>query len=122
MRIARGLVERVGRFVEGWNGAGQPWDNHDDIEVNHRRLAKECDQAIGGLLQDLKQRGMLEDTLVLWGGEFGRTPTVELPTAGANAGNINGADPNNHGSPHWSAVCGRQGGRYPFRRVPLRSR
>ena len=59
--IARRLVERGVRFVQVWHGAGQPWDNHDDIEVNHRRLAKECDQAIGALLKDLKQRGMLED-------------------------------------------------------------
>ncbi|MFM8213685.1 MAG: DUF1501 domain-containing protein, partial [Pirellula sp.] len=55
----------------------QPWDNHDDIEVNHRRLARECDQAIGGLLADLERRGMLDETLVIWGGEFGRTPMVQ---------------------------------------------
>ena len=55
--IARRLIERGVRFVQVWHGAGQPWDNHDDIEVNHRRLAKECDQAIGALLKDLKQRG-----------------------------------------------------------------
>src|SRR5258706_8909430 len=66
--IARRLVERGVRFVQVWHGAGQPWDNHDDIEVNHRKLAKECDQAIGAILKDLKQRGMLEDTLVIWGG------------------------------------------------------
>src|SRR5437867_11376782 len=70
--IARRLLEKGVRFVQVWHGAGQPWDNHDDIEINHRKLAKECDQAIGALLKDLKQRGMLEDTLVLWGGEFGR--------------------------------------------------
>ena len=51
-----------------------------------RRLAQECDQAIGALLTDLKERGLLEETLVLWGGEFGRTPTVELPKPGSNAG------------------------------------
>src|SRR5262249_37737559 len=88
--IARRLVERGVRFVQVWHGSGQPWDNHDDIEVNHRKLAGECDRAIGALLKDLKQRGMLEDTLVIWGGEFGRTPTVELPTPGANAGKLNG--------------------------------
>ncbi|MEY3458864.1 MAG: hypothetical protein RL215_2021, partial [Planctomycetota bacterium] len=76
---ARRLVERGVRFVQVWHGAGQPWDNHDDIAVNHARLAKQCDQAIGALLTDLKQRGLLEETLVIWGGEFGRTPTVELP-------------------------------------------
>src|SRR5678815_1509362 len=62
--IARRLLERGVRFVQLWHGAGQPWDNHDDIEVNHRRLAKDCDQGIGALLKDLKQRGMLHDTLL----------------------------------------------------------
>ena len=95
--IARRLLERGVRFVQVWHGAGQPWDSHDDIEINHRRLAKECDRAIWALLSDLKQRGMLDDTLVIWGGEFGRTPTVELPTPGANAGKINGRDHNHHG-------------------------
>src|SRR5207249_1806978 len=83
--IARRLLEKGVRYVQVWHGAGQPWDNHDDIEVNHRKLARECDQPIGALLTDLKERGLLQDTLVIWGGEFGRTPTVELPTPGANA-------------------------------------
>src|SRR5438552_1191368 len=59
--IARRLVEKGVRFVQAWHGSGQPWDNHDDIEVNHRRLAKESDQAIGALLTDVKQRDLLED-------------------------------------------------------------
>ncbi len=108
--IARRLLERGVRFVQVWHGAGQPWDNHDDLEVNHRRLARECDQAIGALLGDLKQRGMLEDTLVIWGGEFGRTPTVELPKAGSNAGKINGRDHNHHGFTMWLAGGGVKGG------------
>jgi arylsulfatase A-like enzyme len=95
--IARRLVERGVRFVQLWHGEGQPWDNHDDIAENHRRLAEQCDQGIGALLKDLKQRGLLEETLVLCVGEFGRTPTVELPQAGANAGKINGRDHNNYG-------------------------
>jgi uncharacterized protein (DUF1501 family) len=99
------LVERGVRYVQVWHGAGQPWDNHDDIEVNHRRLAKECDQAIGALLTDLKQRGLLDETIVMIGGEFGRTPTVELPQPGANAGKINGRDHN-----HWGFTTVLAGG------------
>jgi hypothetical protein len=108
--IARRLLERGVRFVQVWHGAGQPWDNHDDLEVNHRRLATECDQPIGALLKDLKQRGMLEDTLVVWGGEFGRTPTVEMPTPGSNAGKINGRDHNHYGFSMWLAGGGVKGG------------
>ncbi len=108
--IARRLVERGVRFVQVWHGAGQPWDNHDDIEVGHRNLARQCDQALGALLKDLKQRGMLEDTLVIWGGEFGRTPTVELPTPGSNAGKINGRDHNHYGFSMWMAGGGVRGG------------
>ncbi len=108
--IARRLVERGVRFVQVWHGAGQPWDSHDDIEKNHRRLAGECDQAIGALLKDLKQRGLLEDTLVIWGGEFGRTPTVELPTPGSNEGKVNGRDHNHYGFCHWLAGGGVRGG------------
>jgi hypothetical protein len=108
--IARRLVERGVRFVQVWHGAGQPWDNHDDLEVNHRRLAKECDQAIGALLEDLKQSGLLKDTLVIWGGEFGRTPTVELPTPGSNAGKLNGRDHNHYGFTMWMAGGGVKGG------------
>ncbi len=108
--IARRLLEKGVRFVQVWAGAGQPWDNHDDIEVNHRKLAKDCDQPIGALLKDLKQRGMLEETLVIWGGEFGRTPVVELPTPGANAGKINGRDHNHWGFTYWLAGGGVKGG------------
>jgi hypothetical protein len=108
--IARKLLEKGVRFVQVWAGAGQPWDNHDDLEVNHRRLAQDCDQPIGALLKDLKQRGLLEETLVIWGGEFGRTPTVELPTPGANAGKVNGRDHNHWGFTMWMAGGGVKGG------------
>jgi hypothetical protein len=108
--ITRRLLEKGVRFVQVWTGQGQPWDNHDDIEVNHRHLAKEADQAIGAFLLDLKARGMLDSTLVIWGGEFGRTPTVEMPTPGANAGKINGRDHNHWGYTTWLAGGGIKGG------------
>lgn len=108
--IARRLVERGVRFVQLWHGEGQPWDNHDDLEQNHRRLAKQLDQPLGALLRDLKQRGLLEETLVIWGGEFGRTPVVELPTPGANAGKVNGRDHNHWGFSMWLAGGGARGG------------
>src|SRR5262249_3865428 len=108
--IARRLLERGVRFVQVWHGEGQPWDNHDDIAVNHRRLAQQCDRPLAALLKDLKQRGLLDDTLVIWGGEFGRTPTVELPTPGANAGKVNGRDHNHYGFTMWLAGGGVKGG------------
>ncbi len=109
--IARRLVERGVRFVQVWHGADQPWDNHDEIESNHRRLAGQCDGAIAALLTDLKERGLLEETLVLWAGEFGRTPTVEVPTPGLNnAGVKNGRDHNHYGFSVWLAGGGVRGG------------
>lgn len=108
--IARRLIERGVRFVQVWHGDGQPWDSHDDIEIRHRQLAGECDQAIGALLVDLKQRGLLDETLVIWGGEFGRTPTVELPKEGSNQGKVNGRDHNHHGFTMWLAGGGIRGG------------
>lgn len=104
--IARRLVERGVRMVQLWHGAGQPWDNHDDLEVNHRKLAQQCDQGIAALIMDLKQRGLLEQTLIVCSGEFGRTPTVELPQAGANAGKVNGRDHNHYGFTAWLAGGG----------------
>jgi hypothetical protein len=108
--IARRLVERGVRFVQVWHGEGQPWDSHDDLEVIHRNLANQCDQAIGALLVDLKQRGLLDETLVIWGGEFGRTPSVELPKEGANQGKVNGRDHNHYGFTTWLAGGGVKGG------------
>ncbi len=105
--IARRLLERGVRYVQLWHGAGQPWDNHDNIADNHRNLAGELDQPIAGLLTDLKQRGMLEDTLVLWGGEFGRTPSVEL---GGKGESKLGRDHNHYGFSVWMAGGGIKGG------------
>ena len=104
--IARRLLERGVRMVQLWHGAGQPWDNHADIAVNHRKLAAEIDQPIAALLHDLKQRGMLDDTLVLWGGEFGRTPSVEL----AGGKSKLGRDHNHYGFSVWMAGGGIKGG------------
>mgnify|MGYP002858134114 CR=1 FL=1 len=104
--IARRLLERGVRMVQLWHGAGQPWDNHDNIEANHRKLAKDIDQPIAALLHDLKQRGMLEDTLVIWGGEFGRTPTVELSGGKSKLGR----DHNHYGFSVWMAGGGIKGG------------
>lgn len=98
--LARRLVERGVRMVQLYTGSGQPWDDHGDIKA-HSGKAKQVDQPIAALLKDLKKRGMLEDTLVLWGGEFGRTPTSE----GAK-----GRDHNNHGFSVWLAGGGVKGG------------
>jgi hypothetical protein len=101
--ITRRLLERGVRFIQVWSGDGQPWDNHDGLEKEHRRLAKEWDQPIAAFLTDLKQRGMLDSTLVMWGGEFGRTPVAELPQ-------LSGRDHNHYGFSMWLAGGGTKGG------------
>jgi arylsulfatase A-like enzyme len=108
--MARRLLERGVRVVQVWHAPGQPWDSHDDLEIQHGKLARESDQGTAALLIDLKQRGMLDDTLVVWGGEFGRTPTVELPSPGANQGKVNGRDHNHHGFSMWMAGGGVKAG------------
>ncbi len=105
--IARRLLERGVRYVQLWHGAGQPWDNHNAIEASHRKLASEIDQPIAALMSDLKQRGMFDDTLILWGGEFGRTPTVELSGDGQST---LGRDHNHYGFSVWMAGGGINGG------------
>ena len=78
--LARRLVEKGVRFVCVVSGGGpgsMQWDAHDDIDENHRRKASETDQPVAGLLKDLKRRGLLDETLVLWGGEFGRSPEAQ---------------------------------------------
>jgi hypothetical protein len=104
--IARRLVERGVRFVQCYHGDVQPWDSHDNIEANHRRLGRECDQGIAALLTDLKQRGLFEETLVICGGEFGRTPSVEL----VNGRPGMGRDHNHWGFSVWLAGGGIKGG------------
>jgi arylsulfatase A-like enzyme len=101
--IARRLIERGVRFVQVWSGAGQPWDNHDNLEKQHRDLAGQWDGPIAAFLTDLKDRGLFEETLVLWGGEFGRTPVAELPQ-------LNGRDHNHYGFTCWLAGGGVRGG------------
>ena len=101
--MTRRLLERGVRFIQVWSGNGQPWDNHDGLEKNHRKLAGEWDQPLAAFLTDLRQRGLLESTLVLWGGEFGRTPVAEYPQ-------LNGRDHNHYGFTCWLAGGGTRGG------------
>ncbi len=107
--IARRLVERGVRVVQCYHGDVQPWDSHDMIANEHRRLAGQVDQGIAALLTDLKQRGLFEETLVVCGGEFGRTPAVELPAPGT-PGNGKGRDHNHWGFSVWLAGGGVRGG------------
>ena len=108
--LARRLIERGVRFVQVSHAPVQPWDSHDDLEIEHRKLAGQTDKAIAALISDLKRLGLFESTLIIWGGEFGRTPVVELPTAGSNAGKINGRDHNHWGFSMWLAGGGVKGG------------
>ena len=99
--MARRLVERGVRFVQLYHGAGSKWDSHSGMEKNHSRLCANVDQPIVGLIQDLKQRGLLDETLVIWGGEFGRTPMSEKG---------DGRDHNPTGFTMWMAGGGVKGG------------
>jgi hypothetical protein len=105
--IARRLLERGVRFVQLWHGAGQPWDHHDNIETNIRKHSADIDGPIAALMTDLKQRGLFDDTLILWGGEFGRTPSVELGDGGKSK---LGRDHNHYGFSVWLAGGGVRGG------------
>ncbi len=99
--LARRLVERGVRFIQLYSGTGSRWDSHANIESSHSKLCKSMDKPVAGLLKDLKQRGLLEDTLVVWGGEFGRTPISEQK---------NGRDHNPTGFSIWMAGGGVKGG------------
>jgi hypothetical protein len=103
--MARRLVQRGVRVVQIYFARGNPWDHHDDIE-QHRKNALRCDQAIGGLIRDLKSHGLLDETLVFLGTEFGRTPVVET-SAGFGGDKVqNGRDHN----PYGFTVCLAGGG------------
>ncbi|MBV8905465.1 MAG: DUF1501 domain-containing protein, partial [Acidobacteriia bacterium] len=106
--LARRLVERGVRFVEVYSGSGSRWDAHSDLEANHTQNCKTMDKPVAGLLKDLKARGMLEDTLVVWGGEFGRTPFAQVG-AGQSAEKY-GRDHNPWGFTMWMAGGGVKGG------------
>jgi hypothetical protein len=99
--LARRLVERGVRFVQLYSGSGSKWDAHSNVEGNHSRYCRESDKPIAGLLKDLKRRGLLDSTLVIWGGEFGRTPMSESG---------NGRDHNPYGFTMWMAGGGIKGG------------
>lgn len=102
MLIARRLIERGVRVVQVWAGG---WDHHNDIEDRLKKSALEIDQPVGAFLTDLKQRGLLDETLVVWGGEFGRKPTRDR-----NGNDNPGRDHNNQGFCSWMAGGGIKGG------------
>src|SRR5439155_18079351 len=99
--LARRLVERGVRFVEVYSGSGSGWDAHNALDKNHGQRCRETDVPIAGLLADLKARGLLDSTLVVWGGEFGRTPFNEKG---------DGRDHNPWGFTMWMAGGGIKGG------------
>jgi hypothetical protein len=103
--LARRLVERGVRFVQLYSGGGpiiMQWDAHKDLVFNHEKMCGHTDQPIAALLKDLKQRGLLDSTLVVWGSEFGRLPMSQSG---------NGRDHNPHGFTMWFAGGGSKGGR-----------
>ena len=100
--LARRLVERGVRFIQLYHGAGAKWDSHAALEKNHSALCRSMDKPVAGLLKDLKRRGLLDETLVIWGGEFGRTPMSEKG---------DGRDHNPYGFTMWMAGAGLPGGR-----------
>ncbi len=99
--LARRLVERGVRFIQLYSGSGSKWDAHSNIEGNHGKYCRETDKPIAGLLTDLERRGLLDETLVIWGGEFGRTPMSEKG---------DGRDHNPYGFTMWMAGGGVKGG------------
>jgi hypothetical protein len=111
--LARRMVERGVRFVQlysGTNENSEDWDTHGANDVNQRKMAKRVDKPIAGLLTDLKQRGLLDSTLVVWGGDFGRTPITDGQLM-MMAGYIGGRDHNPYGFTMWMAGGGVKGGK-----------
>jgi hypothetical protein len=106
MLTARRLLERGVRYVQVWHSG---WDHHQSLEKGLRSRAAECDQPLAALIDDLKERGMFEDTLIVWGGEFGRTPTRQLPNATSKF-EVPGRNHNNRGFSYWLAGGGVKGG------------
>ena len=102
--LARRLAERGVRFIQLYHTEGgfQPWDQHSNLKAGHEQHSRATDKPIAGLLRDLKQRGLLDDTLVIWGGEFGRTPARE--------GQTDGRDHHPFGFSMWLAGGGVKGG------------
>ncbi len=111
--MARRLVERGVRFVQlysgGKKGSEVGWDGHNECDQNHQFLARKVDKPIAGLLSDLESRGLLDSTVVLWGGDFGRTPFTDGAEGGS--GNRNGRDHNPYGFSVWMAGGGIRGGK-----------
>jgi uncharacterized protein (DUF1501 family) len=103
------MVERGVRFIQLYSGGatGKDWDGHNQCDKNHQEMAHTVDKPIAGLLTDLKARGLLESTLVVWGGEFGRTPMTD---GNANGGIGGGRDHNPYGFSTWMAGGGIKGG------------
>jgi uncharacterized protein (DUF1501 family) len=95
------MVERGVRFIQLYCGDTNGWDGHSDVKGNHEKLCTASDKPVAGLLKDLKARGLLDSTLVVWGGEFGRTPMSE---------GSDGRDHNPHGFAMWMAGGGIKGG------------
>jgi uncharacterized protein (DUF1501 family) len=102
--MARRLTERGVRFVQVYGGGGGNWDTHNNIEGQLPGLCQYIDQGMSGLLTDLEQRGMLQDTLVVWSGEFGRLPTIEAKNSKP------GRDHNPYGFSMWMAGAGMKPG------------
>tara|TARA_B100002051_G_scaffold154552_1_gene146178 strand:- start:144 stop:914 length:771 start_codon:yes stop_codon:yes gene_type:complete len=100
--LARRMIERGVRFVQLYSGDTGGWDAHSDVMKNHTQYCRRTDKPIAGLMTDLRKRGLLDDTLVIWGGEFGRMPMSEQGT---------GRDHNPWGYSYWLAGAGIRGGR-----------